>query len=72
MAPGDIIAKAEHVILRRGSKTLLEDVSLSVAAGRIITVVGPNGSGKTTLVRVLLGLMVSVVVLVPVPCRSYS
>lgn len=56
MAPGDIIAKAEHVILRRGSKTLLEDVSLSVEAGRIITVVGPNGSGKTTLVRVLLGL----------------
>ncbi|RKZ38090.1 MAG: zinc ABC transporter ATP-binding protein ZnuC [Gammaproteobacteria bacterium] len=57
MAPGDIIAKAEHVFLRRGSKTLLENVSVAVEAGRIITVVGPNGSGKTTLVRVLLGLM---------------
>ncbi|MEO8449887.1 MAG: ABC transporter ATP-binding protein [Gemmatimonadota bacterium] len=35
----------------------LEDVSLSVEAGRMVAVLGPNGSGKTTLVRALLGLV---------------
>lgn len=35
----------------------LEDVSLELHQGEIITLVGPNGSGKTTLVRVLLGLL---------------
>lgn len=35
---------------------VLEDVSLTVAAGRITCLLGSNGSGKTTLVRSILGL----------------
>lgn len=35
----------------------LDQVSLTVAPGRLIVVVGPNGSGKTTLVRALLGVI---------------
>jgi zinc transport system ATP-binding protein len=42
---------------RSPDKAILEDVSLSINAGKIVTVIGPNGAGKTTLLRVLLGLM---------------
>jgi ABC-2 type transport system ATP-binding protein len=35
----------------------LAGVSLSVATGEIVCVMGPNGSGKTTLLRILAGLI---------------
>jgi iron complex transport system ATP-binding protein len=35
----------------------LEDVTLSVPAGRLIGLVGPNGSGKSTLLQVAAGLL---------------
>ncbi len=35
----------------------LDDVSLDVAAGRIVAVVGPTGSGKTTLVEIVGGMV---------------
>ncbi len=35
----------------------LQDISLEIAEGEFIGVIGPNGSGKTTLCRAVLGLM---------------
>lgn len=35
----------------------LYDVTLSVAAGELLAIVGPNGSGKTTLLEVVNGLL---------------
>lgn len=35
----------------------LKDLTLSIAAGEFVGVIGPNGSGKTTLCRAVLGLM---------------
>jgi zinc/manganese transport system ATP-binding protein len=39
-----------------GGRFILKDVSIAIADGEFIGVLGPNGSGKTTLMRALLGL----------------
>ncbi|UNB50090.1 methionine ABC transporter ATP-binding protein [Mycolicibacterium sp. YH-1] len=41
----------ENLTKRFGDRTVLDDVSLSVANGEILAVVGPSGAGKTTLSR---------------------
>jgi ATP-binding cassette subfamily F protein 3 len=38
-----------------GSRTLFEDVSLSINLGERIALVGPNGAGKSTLFSIILG-----------------
>src|ERR1700733_11055284 len=45
--------------LRAGYATgdVLQDVSIEVAAGEIVGVLGRNGVGKTTLMRALIGLL---------------
>lgn len=40
-----------------GEKTVLHDLSLSVADGELFALLGPNGSGKTTLFRILTTLV---------------
>ncbi|RAU82818.1 ABC transporter ATP-binding protein [Pontibacter arcticus] len=40
-----------------GKLQVLNDVSVSFAAGRVVSVIGPNGSGKTTLSKCILGMV---------------
>ncbi len=40
-----------------GRLEVLHEVSLHVAEGEIVTVLGPNGTGKTTLLRTLSGVL---------------
>jgi zinc transport system ATP-binding protein len=47
----------EHVTVSYGANVALQNVTMRVARGEFVGVVGPNGSGKTTLLRVILGLV---------------
>ncbi len=40
-----------------GSREVLHDVTLDVAAGQSVAITGPSGSGKTTLLSCMLGLI---------------
>jgi zinc/manganese transport system ATP-binding protein len=56
-ADGTPAVAVEGVTLRIGGRTILHDVSLEVAAGEFIAVLGSNGAGKSTLMKALLGLV---------------
>ena len=51
-----VLLEAGALTIRRGRRTVLSGVALTVDPGRAIHVAGPNGSGKTSLLRVLAGL----------------
>ncbi|KPU82290.1 ABC transporter ATP-binding protein, partial [Marinosulfonomonas sp. PRT-SC04] len=46
----------ENVVKRYGDVEVVRGVSLSVAAGERVALLGHNGAGKTTLMRMVLGL----------------
>src|SRR5437667_3162133 len=50
---GKEMVRAEQIIKRFGSLTVLNGVDLSVKRGQVVVIIGPSGSGKTTLLRCL-------------------
>ena len=44
------------VVIRRGSRAVVDGVSFSVGHGELLAVMGASGSGKTTLLRAVAGL----------------
>ncbi len=46
----------DAVTVLRGSRRVLDAVSLTIAPGEVVGLLGPNGAGKTTLLRAALGL----------------
>ena len=42
-----------------GGRSIVHDVSLSLAPARLVALLGPNGAGKTTLLKAMAGLLPS-------------
>lgn len=50
--------KVEHLTVRYGDKTVLDDIMLTIPEEGLTFLSGPSGVGKTTLLRVLAGLTI--------------
>ena len=48
---------AEHLSVVVGEASLVKDVSISVAPGELVAILGSNGAGKSTLIKALAGLL---------------
>ena len=47
--------KLNHVSVRIGSDSILNDVTLHVHCGELVALIGPNGAGKSTILKAILG-----------------
>ena len=52
-----MILRAEHLIKKYKSRTVVKDVSVQVEQGEIVGLLGPNGAGKTTSFYMIVGLI---------------
>ena len=50
------LLEMQHVKKGFGENEVLKDISLSVAEGEVVSIIGPSGSGKSTLLHMLGGL----------------
>ena len=47
--------KVDNVVARHGLLTAVRNVSLTVAKGQVLAIIGANGAGKTTVFSVVAG-----------------
>ena len=58
MTGGEILLEAKNLSKTFGGLKAVDDVSFSLRAGIVTTLVGPNGAGKTTLFNAMTGHLV--------------
>jgi branched-chain amino acid transport system ATP-binding protein len=52
-----MLLKVSNLTVHYGKAIALENVSMEIAEGSVVTLVGANGAGKTTLLRAISGLI---------------
>jgi len=55
--PPEAVLSTEALTAGYGGPPIIEDISLTVRAGKITAIVGPNGAGKSTLLKALVGIL---------------
>ncbi|HSS87105.1 MAG TPA: ABC transporter ATP-binding protein, partial [Reyranella sp.] len=56
---GPASVEFRHVSMRYGTVTAVDDVSFTIHAGELVTLLGPSGCGKTTTLRMIAGLEIA-------------
>jgi zinc transport system ATP-binding protein len=57
LAPRETLITLSQAGVRRGGRTLVEGVDLTISRGEIVTLIGPNGSGKSTTAKMVTGVL---------------
>ena len=57
LAASPPVVELRRVTRQFGTKTALDDVSLSIPRGGVFGLIGGNGAGKTTVIKHILGLL---------------
>ena len=52
-----MLLEIDHLIVRYEKAMLINDVSMGVDNGELVSLVGPNGAGKSTTLRAITGLV---------------
>lgn len=53
----DYLTKLSNVTWQQSGNSVLQDISMTIHAGEIVTLIGPNGAGKSSLVNLIVGLL---------------
>jgi branched-chain amino acid transport system ATP-binding protein len=55
--PPEVVLSTDGLAAGYGGPPIIEDISMTVRAGKITAIVGPNGAGKSTLLKALIGVL---------------